>query len=330
MTLNTFHFAGRGEMNVTLGIPRLREILMFATENIKTPSLDIPFIKHKNVEKHSETLRKKMAKVTVADVLESANVQSHIILKPHRVKNYCVRFNFLPKDSYENDFAVTPKKILRHMREQFFKLMFKAIAKAAHEKYSAVDIGNEEKKKKAVESYQDADIDEREPENDKSRAGGGNESSDDEAICEDDNDATVVKLRSKTQDECDYDEATVEEEKKDASDHESDEEMAGDDLINDEAEEESPSAIVGLEANEYNTKYRVDSEHHLWCELNFQLNMTYKNIDLSIILKDVAKKSIITEVPLIKRAITYQKNDDIFLKTDGINITVRLPYTTVA
>ena len=24
MTLNTFHFAGRGEMNVTLGIPRLR------------------------------------------------------------------------------------------------------------------------------------------------------------------------------------------------------------------------------------------------------------------------------------------------------------------
>ncbi len=28
MTLNTFHFAGRGEMNVTLGIPRLREILM--------------------------------------------------------------------------------------------------------------------------------------------------------------------------------------------------------------------------------------------------------------------------------------------------------------
>lgn len=44
MTLNTFHFAGRGEMNVTLGIPRLREILMMATKNIKTPSMEIPFI----------------------------------------------------------------------------------------------------------------------------------------------------------------------------------------------------------------------------------------------------------------------------------------------
>lgn len=28
MTLNTFHFAGRGEMNVTLGIPRLRYAIL--------------------------------------------------------------------------------------------------------------------------------------------------------------------------------------------------------------------------------------------------------------------------------------------------------------
>jgi DNA-directed RNA polymerase I subunit RPA1 len=41
MTLNTFHFAGRGEMNVTLGIPRLREILMTASKKIKTPSASI-------------------------------------------------------------------------------------------------------------------------------------------------------------------------------------------------------------------------------------------------------------------------------------------------
>jgi DNA-directed RNA polymerase I subunit RPA1 len=36
-SLNTFHFAGRGEMNVTLGIPRLREILMTQSKNISTP-----------------------------------------------------------------------------------------------------------------------------------------------------------------------------------------------------------------------------------------------------------------------------------------------------
>lgn len=51
--------------------------------------------------------------------------------------------------------------------------------------------------------------------------------------------------------------------------------------------------------------------------------MSYKNVDLSVVLKEVAGKSVITEVPLIKRAITYNKDNDIFLKTDGINITVK-------
>jgi len=42
MTLNTFHMAGRGEANVTLGIPRLREILMTAAARIKTPTMTLP------------------------------------------------------------------------------------------------------------------------------------------------------------------------------------------------------------------------------------------------------------------------------------------------
>ena len=41
MTLNTFHMAGRGEANVTLGIPRLREILMTAASKIKTPVMTL-------------------------------------------------------------------------------------------------------------------------------------------------------------------------------------------------------------------------------------------------------------------------------------------------
>lgn len=40
MTLNTFHFAGVSSKNVTLGVPRLKEILNIAT-NIKTPSMTV-------------------------------------------------------------------------------------------------------------------------------------------------------------------------------------------------------------------------------------------------------------------------------------------------
>ena len=40
MTLNTFHFAGVGSKNVTLGVPRLREIINVA-KNVKTPSTTV-------------------------------------------------------------------------------------------------------------------------------------------------------------------------------------------------------------------------------------------------------------------------------------------------
>lgn len=45
MTLNTFHLAGHGAGNMTLGVPRLKEILMTTPTNIKTPSMNVYFRK---------------------------------------------------------------------------------------------------------------------------------------------------------------------------------------------------------------------------------------------------------------------------------------------
>jgi DNA-directed RNA polymerase I subunit RPA1 len=45
MTLNTFHLAGHGAGNMTLGIPRLKEILMTTPYNIKTPIMKLYFKK---------------------------------------------------------------------------------------------------------------------------------------------------------------------------------------------------------------------------------------------------------------------------------------------
>ena len=40
MTLNTFHLAGVSDRNVTLGVPRLQELLD-ASKNIKTPNMTL-------------------------------------------------------------------------------------------------------------------------------------------------------------------------------------------------------------------------------------------------------------------------------------------------
>ena len=68
MTLNTFHFAGRGEMNVTLGIPRLREILMTASANIKTPAMDVPLLPHPQAREEGEKLKKLFTRVCLSQV----------------------------------------------------------------------------------------------------------------------------------------------------------------------------------------------------------------------------------------------------------------------
>lgn len=56
--------------------------------------------------------------------------------------------------------------------------------------------------------------------------------------------------------------------------------------------------------------------------------MSLKNVDLTAILKDVAEKSVLWETENIKRAITYSKDETLMLRTDGINITVSLIFSS--
>ena len=83
MTLNTFHFAGRGEMNVTLGIPRLREILMVASSNIKTPNMDIPLKFSIGAERRAKELKLKLCRVHLHQVLENVKVTEKVSVAKH-------------------------------------------------------------------------------------------------------------------------------------------------------------------------------------------------------------------------------------------------------
>lgn len=75
MTLNTFHFAGHGAMNVTLGIPRLREILMTASSNIKTPLMMVPlFNLDQKTEKKVQKLVLQFRRVPLSEVSYYAEV----------------------------------------------------------------------------------------------------------------------------------------------------------------------------------------------------------------------------------------------------------------
>ncbi|MCJ1358831.1 MAG: DNA-directed RNA polymerase II subunit RPB1 [Icmadophila ericetorum] len=74
MTLNTFHFAGVSSKNVTLGVPRLKEILNVA-RNIKTPSMHV-FQTPENVlnQESAKVLRSAVEHTTLRSVTETTEI----------------------------------------------------------------------------------------------------------------------------------------------------------------------------------------------------------------------------------------------------------------
>jgi DNA-directed RNA polymerase II subunit RPB1 len=76
MTLNTFHYAGVSAKNVTLGVPRLKEIINVA-KSIKTPSITIFMDKALGTltEREAfERLRKALEYTTLADLVEETQI----------------------------------------------------------------------------------------------------------------------------------------------------------------------------------------------------------------------------------------------------------------
>lgn len=67
MTLNTFHLAGVSDKNVTLGVPRLQELLD-ASKNIKTPNTTIFYYQPLlNSDRLTENVTKILASVISYD-----------------------------------------------------------------------------------------------------------------------------------------------------------------------------------------------------------------------------------------------------------------------
>jgi DNA-directed RNA polymerase II subunit RPB1 len=84
MTLNTFHFAGVSSKNVTLGVPRLKEILNIAA-NIKTPSMVIHLEDENAKKEDAKLLRSRVEHTTLRSLAETVelyydpDVQSTVI-----------------------------------------------------------------------------------------------------------------------------------------------------------------------------------------------------------------------------------------------------------
>lgn len=142
MTLKTFHFAGVASMNVTLGVPRIKEI-MNATENITTPIIEV-YMKDVKSVKMAKMVKNQISCVNLVDILDYAeeiyNNQSAYLrivfdqalmkrcfvnTNAYRVKECLLQAKLKLKESHigvENSFELKVQSPIMGKTESFFYL----------------------------------------------------------------------------------------------------------------------------------------------------------------------------------------------------------------
>lgn len=357
MTLNTFHFAGRGDMNVTLGIPRLREILMLATKNIKTPSMEIPFQNNlQNLEKQAKKLRLKLTKCVLRDVLKDITISRRMEEDSHRKLVHTITIEYLPYKSYKGEFSIRPQDVIKRTEKIFFMNIFKEIQKLT--KASKVLLHFEGEKRRASdedEIIDQLDPDGTMPENTERRIkmdlGEMHESSDEEEVAED-ADATMSRSLSRHQENQEYEDSEEEEEEvedvindkeeeannnnnanknsENKEDNEENDDYTRERLNNKKNDTYSYRKKCIIDMYKHVTDYDYDESKLSWCKFTFWLPLEMIKLDLPTIIRNAAEKTVLWETPYIKKAFTFQNSEnETILKTDGLNIVEMFKYDNI-
>lgn len=364
MTLNTFHFAGRGEMNVTLGIPRLREILMVASSNIKTPMMSVPVLNTKKALKKAKTLRKMLTRVCLSELLQKVDVVESLRVTGtfNKMRTFKIIFHFLPHERYRDDKLLTPHQVLQYMERRFFRLLSDAIKKHCA-KLSSISVETRKATLRDKDNenggdgeggaagLEDGVKEEQEPEivDDKENEG--------------DTDATDAKHKDKQEEEVDYEsDEEVAEDVEDINEQKDDEESEQNDVSSEQVQEETlretlasepknklkqPKVKPGsgpepdqlrinavLMSSSAIEGYRYDHEHELWCEVDLALPVTKVHFDLTAVVSALARSAVVMETKgltrcLLSEVTTKSGAKETVLNTEGINMRELFKYSDI-
>jgi len=120
MTLNTFHLAGHSAKNVTLGIPRLREIVMTASAKISTPGMTM--YPHAELPKeHQEKFAKSITRLPLSAVLDKVTVteSSGAGTQFSQARTYKVRLDLYPAEEYTQEYAIKVRDVVESIEQKF-------------------------------------------------------------------------------------------------------------------------------------------------------------------------------------------------------------------
>ncbi|GIY88580.1 DNA-directed RNA polymerase I subunit RPA1 [Caerostris extrusa] len=330
MTLNTFHFAGKGEMNVTLGIPRIREILMTASKSIATPTMDLPFLDQPKIKQKAEQLKLILSPVFLKDVIHVIKVKEYlsVVVNQLPTRNYVIRMQFLKHSEYKEHINTSPSKILYYIEKIFIKKLIDALKKKIRKSSSSkLSISVTKDEESVSFKYEPAEVDEDAPPTVSEVKKVDDADSTDES--ENEGDTTSAESKKRHNQEQEYEDPEEEDlvaESDNESDNDNDEEITVKQEVMSEDEKEPTMRInyVASSHTHWVTGYDFDIAHERWCEICLQLPLNENTIDFKSFIEEELIKAKIHSVPHINEAVLVKNPDDkegcnLMLKTNGVN-----------
>ncbi len=348
MTLNTFHLAGHSAKNVTLGIPRLREIVMTASNHISTPSMTLRVNEELTTEE-GENFAKAISELSLAEVLDEATVKETIgrgIAYP-QAKIYDIHIKLFPAKEYCETYAITVADVVTTLETKFAKklqlLTRRALgkkkgetaAKSAANTAAVPEIGKsvgtiEEARadvEKEVNEDDDDDDGDDDATNDKQRANRA------EAVSYAANDEDDDRVQAQMQKEA---EPEDEEDMEDEGIGGSPREPGSDDEDEDKPKSRAHSHVVSAAAEEREervkkacndiAKFKFDDENGEWCDITMEYDAEVPKVLMLSIVEDALRQSLIQQIPGLG-SCTYVPDEEVKDPLTGKNVKIPVVHT---
>ncbi|CAM1509237.1 Fc.00g029760.m01.CDS01 [Cosmosporella sp. VM-42] len=335
MTLNTFHLAGHSAKNVTLGIPRLREILMTASDRISTPSMSLYPIDEMSTE-DAEIFAKSISVLPLGFVLDGVSVEERVGRGKiyGLAKIYQIRLKFFPSEEYTKTYAIGVSDVLDAVERKLIRRLLMLLKKEIKKRQTQSTMATPEIGVKAGMVEMAAP-----------NAGAEGNLDEDDDDDEGDDDATNAKQRANRSEAVSYgpnddeDDAVQREMERDAVADEMEDEGFSDSPAPEARPEEGDEEDGGVPwsgkartervVDEYAeaTDFQCDKKNGGWCSFTLEFDAVIPKVLMLNIVQDAVKKTVIQEIAGVGACTFAEEKGQRVIHTSGVNLQAMQRYS---
>ncbi|KAJ8146823.1 hypothetical protein OY671_000114 [Metschnikowia pulcherrima] len=337
MTLNTFHFAGHGAANVTLGIPRMREIIMTASASIKTPQMTLPVLPDVTDEM-AESFCKSVGKVRLSEFIDKITVTEKTgVANGTAFRSYRVKIRFFAREEYEQEYDISQKQLQHTVNRVFLRKLELAIQKELRQQIKSdrlPAVGKATPKTQVEPAHKD--ISKEEGSDDEDASDMKHDGNGKQAVSydgpDDDEVESMRKAEATSDEDMDSDSGSSCGSNCSCSDSESESESEDESLVHTEAKESMPKKSVPkalshaaksrqddvVSNNKMIRAYDFDDEHGEWCEFEIELLGDIQKLLMVNIVEELCRVTVVREIKNIGRCVKPQDGSKM-LTTEGVN-----------